>query len=386
MKNFYLIVFFLCAILSIKAQNQYENIDNKMDAMPIELEDSTDKIVSYINDNFTTNNDKIRAAFYWTAATISYDVENILKQKPNQSPEYKITNTLKSKKGICMHYAEIFSDIANKLGIKTIQISGYTKDVKGKITPLSHAWCASFIDGNWFLMDPTWGSGYVEKDKYIKKLNNNYFKAIPNSLISTHMPFDFLWQFSDNPISNQEFYDGITESATKTEFNFLKEIDNYEKASPLEKSIGAAERIKKNGLKNKLIIDYYNFEKVRTQYINQNSSIVKFTDIVTRFNESNRLHNEFIKYRNNKFTPIESDEQIKNKIQEPYDMLLQCQKDLLEIKDFNRANQGTIVSLKKAMENAKTMLAKSLKYTNDYLAKTNEVDRKKTFYTIIKTR
>ena len=386
MKSSFIIVFFLCSIISVQAQNEYESIDTKMDAMPNVFENSTDKIVNYINNSFTSKEEKLRAAFYWTSSTIDYDVVNMLNQKPNQTPEEKITNALKAKKGVCMHYAEVFADIANKLGVKTIQISGYTKDVKGKIASLSHVWCASFVNDKWYLIDPTWGSGYVDNNKYIKKLNNKFYKATPSSLIASHMPFDFLWQFSEYPISNQEFYDGKSESANKNKFDFLKEIDSYEKATPVEKSIGAAERIKKNGLKNKMIIDYFNFEKDRTDYINQKSSIVKFEEIVARFNESHRLHNEFVIYRNNKFNPILTDVQIKIKIQEPYDMLLKCQQDLEEVKDIKRENQGNIISFRKAIESSKIMYENSLKFVNEYLAKANETDRKKMFYTITKSK
>jgi transglutaminase/protease-like cytokinesis protein 3 len=60
------------------------------------------------------------------------------------------------------------------------------------------------IDGSWYIFDPTWGAGYVNK-YFIKKLNNAYFKVEPAQIIASHIPFDYLWQFLNYPITNGEF-------------------------------------------------------------------------------------------------------------------------------------------------------------------------------------
>ena len=72
-----------------------------------------------------------------------------------------------------MHYAAVFNDLANKVGVRTYVIEGYTKQY-GKIATLGHSWCASQLDGKWLLFDPTWGSGYVLNQTYVKKLNNSF--------------------------------------------------------------------------------------------------------------------------------------------------------------------------------------------------------------------
>ena len=112
--------------------------------------------------------------------------------------------TLKTKKGICADYSILFHEIASLTGIKSFVIEGYTKQ-NGKIDVLSHAWCAAKINNEWYLFDPTWGSGYVNNNKYTRKINNLYYKVAPSQMISSHMPFDYLWQFLTYPITNQEF-------------------------------------------------------------------------------------------------------------------------------------------------------------------------------------
>jgi transglutaminase/protease-like cytokinesis protein 3 len=74
---------------------------------------------------------------------------------------------------------------------------------------MSHAWCASKIDNQWYIFDPTWGSGYVNNGKFLMLLTI-VIKANPSEIIASHMPFDYMWQFLNYPISNQEFYNGST--------------------------------------------------------------------------------------------------------------------------------------------------------------------------------
>lgn len=367
MKNYLLLCLFFITNLSWA---QYESIDKKMDEMPNNYEESTAQIASYISSNFTTTDDKARAAFYWTASTISYDVENMNNQPPNQSPQDKISRTLKSKKGVCMHYAQIFFDIMNKLSIETVLIDGYTKDSDGKVAALSHVWCASKINNVWYLFDPTWGSGYVNNLKFTKKINNKYYKAEPKSRLDRHMPFDYLWQFSNKPITNQEFYDSKLESTDKTlNFDYLKEIDNLKNLSELEKAQNRAERIKQNGIKNRLITERLEFEKGRIAMFSQSNDFDKLKEITSNFNQSNQLFTEFLNYKSRKFLPSVSDEELKSKIQIPYDLLVKCIAEINELKDIKRENLPIINNLRRAMASSKIKYEANLNFVNEFLAK-----------------
>lgn len=379
MRNFLILIVLIFSNFVV-AQNptEYDLIDKKMDEIPSNMESTTSSIASYIETNFTSTEDKIRAAFYWTASNISYDVENMLNQKPNQTPQEKITSTLKSKKGVCMHYSELFKDITNKMGVTTILINGYTK-TNGKIAALSHVWCASKINEIWYLFDPTWGAGYIENQKYIKKLNNNYFKAEPKSLISSHMPFDYLWQFSEYPISNQDFHDNKElASNTDVKFDFRKEIAINENRTDSEKATACAYRIEKNGIKNRLISERLDFEKKQINYANQKDSYAKTQQIIASFNQANALFKDFIMYRNSKFIPLVSDDELKNKIQVPYDLVVNCEKDINEVKDVQKENISNMNSLKKAIADSKKNFEIHLNFVNDYLLK-DKVEREKMF-------
>jgi transglutaminase/protease-like cytokinesis protein 3 len=130
------------------------------------------------------------------------------------------------------------------VGIQSYIIEGYTKQY-GKVSSLAHAWTAAKLitSGMCLILR---GAGYVNNGKFFKKkLNNSYFKVAPSVSIASHMPFDYLWQFSNYPISNNDFYEGkIQMNKTKKYFDFEK-INIYLTLSEEDQLFTSAERIAK---------------------------------------------------------------------------------------------------------------------------------------------
>ena len=339
-----------------------------MAKIPADSTTTTTGIANYIKANFKTENDKIRAVFYWTTSNISYDVKNIF-TPTSIDPQEKITTTLKTRMGVCIHYAEVFNAIANKAGIKTYVIIGYTKQ-NGAIDTISHAWCASQIDGKWFLFDPTWGSGGINNGKFVKKRNNIYFKVSPEKMIISHIPFDYLWQFLHFPITNQEFYKGIVEpNKDRTSFDYQKEIDIYEKLTDADKAFESAARIEKNGIINNLISEQYKFEKKEFNAITQNKNIEKVTLIVTNYNQGISFLNDFIFFRNRKFKPEQSDEEMKNSIQNVKDKFKKCERDIYNLGYVGKENAQNIIGLKHNIANSLQEVEEQEAFLKEYLSK-----------------
>jgi uncharacterized protein YnzC (UPF0291/DUF896 family) len=368
MKNVF--VFLMFTIFSFgQVKSPYALIDAKMDKIPADLSTSTDGIAKFINENFKSENDKIRAAFYWTASNIRYDIENIASIDFKEVSPDKIKNTVLSKKGVCIHYAEVFNDIAKKVNIKAYIIYGYTKQ-NGKVDALSHAWCAARIDNTWLLFDPTWGAGYVDKNKFFKKLNNLNFKAAPTQFVATHMPFDYLWQFLNYPVTNQEFIDGKTQINTaKPKFDFVNQIEEYDRMSDLDKARTVLIRIQNNGIKNSLIQEMVQFQKSEADALQNNEAMAKMEGISDDYNQAIAQFNDFIMYRNNKFKPLLPDEAIKEMIVTPKQKILDCQNRIYKIGKYNDNNFENVKSLKKAIIDILKQIEEQEKFVNDYLSK-----------------
>lgn len=384
MRYFFLLLSCFCSFLVLgqkkqKIQKNYNLIDAKMDKMPVGFAQSMDSISTYIENNFQTESDKIRAVFYWTAKTISYDADNMFEVKFDESLQERISRAFNTQKGNCFDYASIFNQLANAVGVKSLVISGYTKWNKVRIDNLSHAWNAARIDNKWYLFDPTWGSGYVINGVFTRRLNNDNFKVDPEMMINTHMPFDYLWQFLNHPLTNQEFMDGVYDDA-KENFDFEKEIVRYESLPRVEQLLEVSQRIEKGGMKNQHISQAFVHAKTAWRNEDQRTKGNKYSEIIDQFNQANKEFNEFLHYRNKQFQPIVPDEEIRKKIEEPKAKMLKCQEALSEFEKIaGPANKMGIDNLKKTIVKALERTEEHLQFVNSYLTKPNLV-RKTMFY------
>lgn len=229
--------------------NDFSTIDKKALQLPDLLTKTTDQIAGYIKSNFSSEKEKSRAIFIWVASNIQYDIDNMFAINFYEKKEEKISKPLRTRKGICENYASLFTDICLKSGLKSFVVEGYTKQ-NGFTDYIPHAWCSALIDTTWYLFDPTWGSGYAVGGKFFKKINNEYYKVSPKSLIKSHIPFDYLWQFVNYPITNQEFYEGKTQqNKAKPFFNFKDTIQVYEKQSHIDQLLSGISCRKKRSKK-----------------------------------------------------------------------------------------------------------------------------------------
>jgi hypothetical protein len=367
-----------------KIQKNYDLIDAKMDKMPAEYNQSMDSIGNYIKSNFQTESERVRAVFYWTANTISYDADNMFEVKFDESLQDRIERAFKAQKGNCFDYSNIFNQLATSVGIKSVVVNGYTKWNKVKVDNLSHSWNAARIDNKWYLFDPTWGSGYVVNGIFTRRLDDKHFKVDPELMINTHMPFDYLWQLREYPITNQEFMDGVYAGEdTKQKFDFVKEIARFDSLPKVEQLLEVSQRIEKGGMRNQHISQAFVHAKTAWRNENEREKGNKYTEIINQFNKANGQLNDFIHFRNKQFQPIVPDQEIKRKIQEPIDSLIICQKTLSDFeKEVSSANKPNVENLKKAISQTLERADEHLKFVNLYLTKPILV-RKTMFYKVV---
>jgi transglutaminase/protease-like cytokinesis protein 3 len=106
-------------------------------------------------------------------------------------------------------------ELAKAVQIEMVQVIGYSKGYDYKIGDSfnevpNHAWNAVKINGRWFLLDVTWGAGYIdENNRFVRRFQDHYFLTPPESFILDHLPEDERWQLTDQPISLREFENGL---------------------------------------------------------------------------------------------------------------------------------------------------------------------------------
>ncbi|MCD0468412.1 transglutaminase domain-containing protein [Flavobacterium sp. JAS] len=372
MKKYIILITLLYSIMGVgQVKNKYELIDKQIMNIPVNLNNSTEDIANYIKSTFKNEDDKIRAVYYWTVSNITYDIENMFAVNFNESAHDKIEKTLKSRKGVCVNYAEVFNEIANKVGIRSFVIEGFTKQ-NGFTDYISHAWCCAKIDGKWCVFDPTWGSGIVTGGKFVKKINNYYFKTDPSKIITSHMPFDYMWQFLNYPITNQEFYNGnFVVNKSKPYFDFDAEIEKYISLSYIDQLTSSADRIEKNGVKNAMIFD-------RLFYKRNEAEILRFNEIVSLYNDGINELNAFITFRNNQFKPNVSDEELKKLIDSPKTKLTKSKELLENLSKISKTNQSNIASLATGVNQTLNQVEEQFLFVEKYLGK-SKMGRKTMF-------
>jgi transglutaminase/protease-like cytokinesis protein 3 len=380
-----IIILFTQSLFAQKAINEFALADKKALQLPDSLSKTTENIANYIKANFLTDNEKTRAIFIWVATNIQYDVENMFAINFYEKKEEKISKPLKTRKGICENYASLFNDICLKSNIKSFVIEGYTKQ-NGFTDYIPHAWCAALVDSTWFLFDPTWGSGYINAGKFHKKINNDYFKAKPSTLIKSHIPFDYLWQFLNYPITNQEFYEGKTQlNKSKTYFSFIDSIQVYEKQDHIDQIISSAYRVEKNGVKNSLIFDRLKHLKLEIESDKQNKIVNLYNSAAADYNESTNRFNDFINYKNKQFTPIKADHEIQNMIDVVDKKLKEAKIKLGQISNPDANTINLISQLTISIADAASRLTEQIDWLKEYFSRGKNL-RKAMFYERNETR
>lgn len=168
---------------------------------------SPEILSAYLTQDARTDTEKARAIFRWIGDRISYDVDAYL---DNKLVKEDAADVLNARHSICDGYATLFEKLAKHAGLEVISIKGYAK---GYAHPLghvfdqpNHAWNAVRIDGQWRLIDSTWGAGFVREGKYQKVLSERFFLVPPEQLVFSHFPQEERWQLQSTPhLSKQEF-------------------------------------------------------------------------------------------------------------------------------------------------------------------------------------
>jgi hypothetical protein len=193
---------------SSHAGTNYDAVDRHALHAPPEVSRSIPVLAHYLTDPFSLDDEKSRAIFRWVAENINYDVKGFFSGKIEHETSGDV---LKSRKAVCEGYSGLFEQLARAAGLEVVSISGFAKGYGyssgGKIPDKSnHAWNAVKIEGEWKLLDCTWGAGHVgDQRDYVRKFTPHYFFTPPPEFIYDHFPEDSCWQLLEKPLRRQEF-------------------------------------------------------------------------------------------------------------------------------------------------------------------------------------
>ena len=193
---------------SSRINYSYDNIDKYAINTPSPAEASVDSLAAYLVAPAKNEREKARSIFRWVTENIDYDANGFF---TGSFEDTSSKDVLKSRKSVCSGYSDIFSSLANSAGLEVVRIAGYGKGYgylpgENLSAPSNHAWNAVKINGSWYLIDCTWGAGYInDNKKYVRKFDDHYFMTPPSEFIYDHLPEDSRWQLLEKPLAKSEF-------------------------------------------------------------------------------------------------------------------------------------------------------------------------------------
>lgn len=217
---------FFILLFSISIQGQdFTKVDDLVASYPrfSKAQDLADRIIK----DFSSEEEKTRAAFYWLAKNIrynlrefynpkkrsynfSYATEEEKEQKLQALKDEIVAVAFRTKTGVCEEYAQSFKKICDLLDIEAEVIKGNVRNSPqeiGKIESISnHAWNAVKLNNKWIIIDVTWAAGHEINGKWIRKFENYFYNIPKDKIFKTHYPEDAVWVLRFGRISSEEFY------------------------------------------------------------------------------------------------------------------------------------------------------------------------------------
>lgn len=164
------------------------------------------KCCEFIKLNSTDDFERIKIAHDIIALNIKYDAASFWS---GNLPRQDYEPVLKTGFAVCEGYSNTFKKFMDVLGFKNQIVHGYARGVGTSLLTengaTNHAWNLVRIENEYYLIDSTWDSGYMEGKKSVQNYNTDWLFIKPEHFIYTHYPDNKNEQLLKSPFSKEEF-------------------------------------------------------------------------------------------------------------------------------------------------------------------------------------
>ncbi len=206
---FSIVVIMACLWPSCIAKDSINHrLYNHVSLIPAKFEKSKKRFIKYLRLEAKDDTEMVESIYYWMTANIAYDVGIYDKTQVL----YRLTDSFFSRKGICSEYSRLFVELCELAGVEVEFLAGYarTSTFTGALdSSARHSWNRVKLNGEWKLIDATWGSRsrLIDGKVETREPNLYYLFISPENLIKTHFPMKTEWQMLDKPLTEREFLD-----------------------------------------------------------------------------------------------------------------------------------------------------------------------------------
>jgi transglutaminase-like putative cysteine protease len=171
--------------------------------MPASVETSIESVAKYIVSKETDPVLRVKALHDYVADRIAYDAESYF---AGVFPPQDAETVFRTHKSVCAGYAQLLEALGKSAGVEIVYVTGKSRSQISELSGRGHAWNGVKVNGQWYLIDPTWDSGYISREKgFTKSYRTEYLMPPPEVIGITHFPKDPAWQLRSTPINQGEF-------------------------------------------------------------------------------------------------------------------------------------------------------------------------------------
>jgi len=214
MKAFLILLLLYFTVYSGNAQveNPFPKLTRHVLKTPKSLLEDLPALNDYLMEPCQSDQEKAWVIYSWISQNIAYDQEAYERKKGRINQN--IRDILDRDKALCFGYAQLFQVMAEHAGLQSEIISGYSKGTltsQPKMDAPDHAWNAVKLDGEWALLDVTWGSSLLQgTNDFVQQTQEGFFLTKPQNFILNHLPLQAMWQLLDAPIQASDFSQSST--------------------------------------------------------------------------------------------------------------------------------------------------------------------------------
>ncbi len=205
------------------------HVDQHVDSLALDHLDAAARTAMLVAP-FSEEIERVRAIYRHVIKAIDYDHAAYRdgRRRINRNND----DVLRRNRAVCWGYSELIRSMCEASGINCHTVSGYARDSfapQSAYEKANHAWNAVQIDGLWYLLDATWGSGLLSGDTYFSITDGiDYFLSSPELFIHSHFPLMSMWQLLSCPVKYSEFLPAqFPLQQESCSYNFASRIEQF---------------------------------------------------------------------------------------------------------------------------------------------------------------
>nr|WP_306173630.1 transglutaminase-like domain-containing protein [Limnobacter humi] len=133
--------------------------------------------------------EKAHRIYRWVIKNMSHDPRAA--SRIGDPARHALSQLLTSRRGSCAVFADVTSRLMVLAGLNVRTVEGVARVGTARRGQANHRWNEVWLDGEWRVVDTTWGAGYLEGGRFVRD-NTDLFFAMPAELAKlSHYPLRY---------------------------------------------------------------------------------------------------------------------------------------------------------------------------------------------------